>query len=102
MFIAGLVLIVVSIVFVIAGGSAKKAGNVQGGSISLLGKAGIAAGIILLVASGIRIIGPGEVGVLINYYTRKIDGRCTYTTNWTGTMQLFAELMKMNKGMPRS
>lgn len=40
----------------------------------------------------------GEVGVLINYYTRKIDGRCTYTTNWTGTMQLFTELIKMNKG----
>ena len=64
MFIAGLVLIVVSIVLVIAGGSAKKAGNVQGGSVSLLGKAGIAAGILLLVGSGIRIIGPGEVGVL--------------------------------------
>jgi hypothetical protein len=40
----------------------------------------------------------GEVGVLINYYTRKIDGRCNYTTNWTGTMQLFTELIKMDKG----
>jgi len=40
----------------------------------------------------------GEVGVLINYYTRKIDGRCTYTTNWTGTMRLWTELIKMNKG----
>jgi len=40
----------------------------------------------------------GEVGVLINYYTREIDGRCTYTTNWTGTMQMFTELIKMNKG----
>ncbi|MFC1537826.1 prohibitin family protein [Candidatus Latescibacterota bacterium] len=64
MFIAGLVLLVVSIAFVFAGNSAKKAGNVQGGTVSILGKAGIVAGILLLVGSGIRIIGPGEVGVL--------------------------------------
>lgn len=41
----------------------------------------------------------GEVGVLMNNSRpHKIDGRCTYTTNWTGTMRLFTELIRMNKG----
>ncbi len=64
MFIAGLVLIIVSVVFIFAGNSAKKAGNIQGGSVSLLGKIGVGVSVVLLVSSGIRIIGPGEVGVL--------------------------------------
>ena len=64
MFIIGLVLFMVSIVFVFVGGSAKKAGNVQGRNVSLFGKAGLVFGILMLVGSGIRIIGPGEIGVL--------------------------------------
>ncbi len=64
MFIPGLLFIVIGIALTIAGISAKKSGNIQAATIGLVGKVGIVVGILMLVASGIRIIGPGEVGVL--------------------------------------
>lgn len=39
----------------------------------------------------------GEIGILKNY-EEQILGYTTYTSNWTGTLQLFTELIKMKKG----
>ncbi|MBN1290967.1 MAG: prohibitin family protein [Candidatus Latescibacteria bacterium] len=64
MFIAGFIVIIVSIFSIIGAKSAKKRGDVRGASIGLFGRIGIVIGIILLIGSGVRIIGPGEVGVL--------------------------------------
>ena len=40
----------------------------------------------------------GEFGKLYNWRAKKDEGYSTYTTNWAGTMRLFTELIKMNKG----
>ena len=40
----------------------------------------------------------GELGKLIDRRKDKVQGTSSYTTNWTGTMRLFTELIKMNKG----
>ena len=40
----------------------------------------------------------GEVGKLYDRERDKVQGYSSYTTNWTGTMRLFTELIKMNKG----
>jgi len=63
MFIVGLIILALSIVFIIAGSAAKKRGDFRTAPVGLVGKIGIALGVVLLVGSGIRIIGPGEVGV---------------------------------------
>ncbi len=63
MFIVGLIILALSIVFIIAGTAAKKRGDFRTAPVGLVGKIGIALGVVLLVGSGIRIIGPGEVGV---------------------------------------
>ncbi len=41
----------------------------------------------------------GETGVLKSYGKNgKVEGLSSYTTNWSGTLELFLELQKMNKG----
>jgi hypothetical protein len=41
----------------------------------------------------------GETGTLVNNSREnKVTGHSTYTTNWTGTMELFLELEKLQKG----
>ncbi|MGP8323833.1 MAG: hypothetical protein ACT6FG_07545 [Methanosarcinaceae archaeon] len=40
----------------------------------------------------------GEIGKLYDWRAKKDQGYSSYTTNWTGTMRLFTELIKMNKG----
>jgi len=40
----------------------------------------------------------GEVGKLYDRRRDKVQGTSSYTTNWTGTMRLFTELIKLNKG----
>lgn len=40
----------------------------------------------------------GEFGKLYNWKAKMDQGYSTYTTNWTGTMYLFTELIKMNEG----
>ena len=64
MFLTGIVIIVVAVVLIVAGVSIRKRGDIRGSSYSLIGKIGIVVGIGALVGSGIRIIGPGEVGVI--------------------------------------
>ncbi|MCE5251118.1 prohibitin family protein [bacterium] len=64
MFFAGLVVIIISAIFIIIGNAAHKRGDFRASSITLFGKIGIVLGIILFAGSCLRIIGPGEVGVL--------------------------------------
>ncbi len=41
----------------------------------------------------------GETGVLRSYGENgKVEGSSSYTTNWSGTLELFLELQKLNKG----
>ncbi|MCK4345033.1 MAG: hypothetical protein KAX05_07075 [Bacteroidales bacterium] len=40
----------------------------------------------------------GEIGKLYDWRAKKVEGYSSYTTNWTGTMRLFTELIKMKKG----
>ncbi len=40
----------------------------------------------------------GNIGILKKYGTGELEGRSTYTTNWTGSLRLFSELIKINKG----
>ncbi len=41
----------------------------------------------------------GEVGVLISYGKNgKVEGLSNYTTNWSGTLELFLELQKLKTG----
>ncbi len=42
--------------------------------------------------------GTGETGKLYDWGKEKVQGTSSYTTNWTGTMRLFTELIKMNRG----
>ena len=63
MFIVGLIVLVLSIIFIYAGIAAKKRGDFRTASVGLVGRIGVVLGIILVTGSGIRIIGPGEVGV---------------------------------------
>ncbi len=67
MFIPGVIFIIIGIVLVISARGIKKTAAQQGRSVGLVGSIGIVLGIVLIVASGIRIIGPGEVGVLSLY-----------------------------------
>ena len=64
MFFAGFIILIVSIGLIFAGLSAQKQGNRQGAQIGIVGKIGIPLGVLLIIGSGVRIIGPGEVGVL--------------------------------------
>jgi len=73
MFFVGLIVLGISIVFIFANISIKKRGDLRGASLGLFGKIGIVLGIVLLIGSGIRIIGPGEVGVL-DLFGKVIDG----------------------------
>ena len=61
MFIAGFIVIIISILSIVGALSAKKRGDIKGASVGLFGKIGIVIGVMLLVGSGVRIIGPGEV-----------------------------------------
>jgi hypothetical protein len=40
----------------------------------------------------------GEIGKLYDSRSDKVQGYSSYTTNWTGIMRMFTELIKMNKG----
>jgi len=40
----------------------------------------------------------GETGKLLNWERDEVQGYSTYTSNWTGTMRLFTELMAMDVG----
>jgi len=64
MFIPGIIFVIIGIVLTLTGITARKKGNIQGANLGTIGKIGIVAGVVLIVASGIRIIDPGEVGVL--------------------------------------
>ena len=63
MFVVGLIILALSVIFIIAGMAAKKRGDFRTAPVGLVGKIGIGLGVVLIVGSGIRIIGPGEVGV---------------------------------------
>ncbi len=64
MFFAGLIICVASILMIIAGVSARKRGDAVGGNLALIGKIGIVIAAMAVVGSGVRVIGPGEVGVM--------------------------------------
>jgi len=64
MFLTGIFVLVVSVVFIVSGVSAKRRGDLHGGTLSLVGKTGIVAALVLLMGSAVRVIGPGEVGVV--------------------------------------
>jgi hypothetical protein len=40
----------------------------------------------------------GEPGVLKAWPSGKVEGHSSYTSNWTGAMQLFSELVRLKKG----
>ena len=64
MFIPGIIVIVVSVLLIISAVSARKRGDMRSAHMGLYGKIGVVLGAVLILASGIRIIGPGEVGVM--------------------------------------
>jgi prohibitin 1 len=64
MFLPGIFFVILGVVFIVVGVSLKKIHNPQAGPIGLAGRAVIAVGVIMIVVSGIRIIEPGEVGVM--------------------------------------
>lgn len=64
MFIPGIIVIIVSVMFIVTAMGARKRGDERTAQMGLYGKIGVVLGIVLIVASGIRIIGPGEVGVM--------------------------------------
>jgi len=64
MFIPGIIVIVVSVLLIVSAISAGKRGDMRSAQMGLYGKIGVVLGAVLILASGIRIIGPGEVGVM--------------------------------------
>jgi len=64
MFLLGIVVLIIGVFLAIAGASAKKTGNPQVESLGLIGKIGTVVGVVMILGASIRIVAPGEVGVL--------------------------------------
>lgn len=64
MFILGIILGIVGVFVIIGGSVAKKHGDVRGGTVVLAGRMLIVFAVFAFVGSSVRLIGPGEVGVI--------------------------------------
>ena len=64
MFFLGIVILILSIILIVIGLSVKQRGDIRGGNLILSGKVGIVLAAIAFIGSSVRIIGPGEVGVI--------------------------------------